>query len=46
MRHTLHKHSLTALVAVGVLSLTNISALAAKLAAPSKVRNNPSPARP
>ena len=31
MRHTLHKHSLTALVAVGVLSLTNISALAAKL---------------
>jgi hypothetical protein len=32
MKNTLIKHSLTALVAVGVLSLTNISALAAELA--------------
>src|SRR5205809_2337085 len=32
MKHKLIKYNLTALVAVGVLSLTNISALAAELA--------------
>ena len=41
MKNTLIKHSLTALVAVGVLSLTSISALAAKLAGTVQCANQP-----
>ena len=41
MKHKLIKHSLAALVAVGVLSLTNISALAAELAGTVQGANQP-----
>jgi hypothetical protein len=41
MKNTLIKHSLTALVATGVLSLTNISALAAEVSGTAQCAKQP-----